>query len=37
MLQNVLADGNPLNDPPLTGVAARLSVYRTCAGATCPH
>lgn len=37
MLTNLLADGNPGNDPDTTVVASRLARYRVCAGATCPH
>jgi arylsulfatase A-like enzyme len=37
MLRNLLADGDPTNDPSTTTVAARLATYRTCAGAACPR
>jgi len=37
MLRNLLADGDPANDPPTGAVAARLAAYRTCAGAGCPR
>ena len=36
MLVNLLADGNPANDPDTTAVARRLAAYRTCAGSACP-
>ena len=37
MLRNLLADGDPGNDPSTTAVAARLAGYRTCAGGGCPR
>jgi arylsulfatase A-like enzyme len=37
MLTNLLADGNPGNDPATGGVAGRLATYRSCAGTTCPR
>ena len=37
MLTNLLADGNPGNDPDTTAVANRLARYRGCAGVTCPR
>jgi arylsulfatase A-like enzyme len=37
MLRNLLADGNPANDPATGAVAARLAAYRTCTGAGCPR
>ena len=37
MLRNLLADGDPANDPATGAVAARLAAYRTCAGAGCPR
>jgi hypothetical protein len=35
-LVNLLADGNPGNDPPTAALAERLSVYRHCSGTTGP-
>ncbi|MEW6472464.1 MAG: DNRLRE domain-containing protein [Actinomycetota bacterium] len=35
-LVNLLADGNPGNDPPTAALAERLSVYRRCSGTTGP-
>jgi len=37
MLTNLLADGNPGNDPDTTAVANRLAQYRGCTGLTCPR
>lgn len=36
-LTNLLADGNPGNDPSTTAVVSRLATYRQCAGSTCPR
>lgn len=37
MLRNLLADGDPGNDPATGAVATRLAGYRTCAGTKCPR
>jgi arylsulfatase A-like enzyme len=35
-LTNLLADGNPANDPNVRALSRRLAQERTCAGKTCP-
>jgi arylsulfatase A-like enzyme len=35
-LENLLADGNPSNDPATPALSAQLSADRDCAGADCP-
>jgi arylsulfatase A-like enzyme len=35
-LTNLLADGNPSNDPDVKALSRRLAQERTCAGADCP-
>jgi arylsulfatase A-like enzyme len=35
-LENLLADGNPSNDPPTGSLSAQLAVDRDCAGSNCP-
>jgi arylsulfatase A-like enzyme len=35
-LRNLLADGDPSNDPDVTRLSAQLAVDRGCRGATCP-
>ena len=37
MLRNLLADGDPTNDPSTSAVASRLAAYRTCTGSACPR
>ncbi|HLL08792.1 MAG TPA: sulfatase-like hydrolase/transferase [Nocardioidaceae bacterium] len=37
MLTNLLADGSAYNDPDTRPAASRLAIYRSCAGASCPH
>jgi arylsulfatase A-like enzyme len=35
-LNNLLADGNPANDPPVPALQAQVAEDRTCAGSNCP-
>lgn len=35
-LENLLADGNPSNDPPTAALSAQLAADRDCSGASCP-
>ena len=37
MLRNLLADGDPTNDPSTAAAATRLAAYRTCVGSVCPR
>jgi arylsulfatase A-like enzyme len=35
-LTNLLGDDDPLNDPPIAGLSAKLAADKACAGSTCP-